>query len=207
MPNIPDKNVNAFIDRCSDAVGKYQNEVFSQGMFSEIYDRISSPIEQYLYVALETVAHLNAIKIEIIAQFVLEKFRADFLVRHTKRDGKVSQIIVECDSQAFHDRSEPERRYEKARERRFVKEGFRVMHFTGKEIMETPILHAAEIIACLTDEDLQKDCVEWVQEYNPSLLYGARDADQELETVSAFQGPATSLDQALPRHFGRQGLA
>jgi len=42
--------------------------------------------------------------------------------------------VVECDSQQFHERTEEERRYEKARDRFLQKKGYKIFHYTGADI-------------------------------------------------------------------------
>ena len=51
----------------------------------------------------------------------------------------MSEVIVECDSQEFHERTERERRYEKARDRYLQSNGFVVFHYTGSEIIKRPV--------------------------------------------------------------------
>jgi Uncharacterized protein conserved in bacteria len=72
----------------------------------------------------------------------------DFTPTKPKFKGKWEsrQVIVECDSQQFHERTEEERRYEKQRDRFLTVEGYKVFHFTGAEIVRNPWSVAAEIL-------------------------------------------------------------
>lgn len=86
---------------------------------------------------------------EIIPQFRVDNYRVDFALSHYK-GGEGKTVLVECDSQEFHDRSEAERRYEKQRDRALQAAGFKVFRFTGTEILKDPFEVAAEIIGFVT---------------------------------------------------------
>lgn len=128
----------------------------------EIEDlRIDSPIERALYVALKSTMRFNGdeeadiveingnvftIGIDIKPQFSIGKYRVDFLVINHRREEQSRQVVVECDSQSFHDRTEQERRYEKKRDRDMQRLGYRVFRFTGAEILKNPFAVAKEIL-------------------------------------------------------------
>jgi very-short-patch-repair endonuclease len=130
-----------------------------------------TPIEDCLFRAIQTRAYIKKIRkfdvihttekgnkrkliqvgFFIIPQCPIDQYRVDFLIQYGRYDATIPEyyqksIIVECDSQMFHERSENERRYEKKRDRYFAKKGYCVYHFTGKEILENPFLVADEII-------------------------------------------------------------
>lgn len=142
------------------------------------YDGLmESPIEHILYCSLNAVRIFNFITIGdlhysysgsgeeisqglyILPQKKIGKFRCDFLIEyhnHINIDNeeelkKIKKVIVECDSQEWHERDEKERRYEKARDRYFVKEGYKVFHYTGTEILKNSIKIAGEILAYVTE--------------------------------------------------------
>lgn len=163
-----DPKIRQLLSQCSEVVGEFEADTFSQDLFHSCTDETESPIEQCLAVALATVARVNVLKIRIQTQLHLDNFRADFLLTYLPHIGPERQVIVECDSQAFHDRTEPERRHEKRRERHFVRKGFRVLHYTGKEILERPIEVACETISILTEND-PSDLLRWVREFNPEM--------------------------------------
>ena len=173
-----DKDVDLFLHGCSESIGKFHADVFDQNIWCMVQDKkITSPIEQYIFIALHlTFGHNFYPEIDshiingehfyegysIHPQYELDNYRCDFMVsyipRMTKledcqRPGMQKRVIVECDSQTWHERTEDERRYEKARDRAFIKAGFHAFHFTGKEIMADPLLVAAEIVAFVTDHD------------------------------------------------------
>lgn len=167
-----EKNVLDFLSKCSNEVGKDANDTFNVSMWRECQDlNMGSPIEKILYCALNTVAKLNSITsfdsvllfndkeffygLDISPQLEINKYRVDFEVSFHKINRKAKRqecksVIVECDSQAFHERTEKERRYEKKRDRFLISQGYVVFHYTGKEILDNPIKIAIEIISYVT---------------------------------------------------------
>jgi len=148
---------------CSKEIGKFEEDNFSSDLFnicqeSGVGFTIKSPIEQVLYCALQTVSKLNflygdtGLCVFIYPQKVISKYRVDFFVSyvHFEKQKTIKEVIVECDSQTFHERSEKERWYEKQRDRFLQKEGYKVFHFTGAEILKNYMKIAAEIIAFVT---------------------------------------------------------
>jgi very-short-patch-repair endonuclease len=113
------------------------------------------------------------IGLSISSQVHIGKYRVDFKVGYgtylncavrIKAPKKIqesnnhtifSEVIVECDSQAFHERNEKERRYEKARDRFLQSNGYCVYHYTGTEIIKRPMEIAAEIISFVTGIDVE----------------------------------------------------
>lgn len=158
-------------------VGRSEADFFGQAVFHELHDyKIESPIEQLLYIAMRTIAHCNVYQeaeltrkhigdwvlgLSIIPQKAIDTYRVDFLVSHFPYPTKASSgyvqdvrhVVVECDSQAWHERTEKERRYEKARDRHMAQKGYHVFRYTGKELIEDPFLKAAEVIGYVTKED------------------------------------------------------
>ena len=118
--------------------------------------KIASPIEQVLLVSLLCIKNINAHnideKVEIQPQANIGKYRVDFLITCDDRS-----LVVECDSQQFHERTEPERRYEKARDRYLIKVGHKTYHYTGKEILDRPFHVAAEILTEVVGVEMNTD--------------------------------------------------
>ena len=165
-------NIKKFIKDCSDIVGDNAKANFYLNMNEECSeyvcheDGFTSPIEQVFYVAINTVMKISNIPcadqidtisgsylygIAIFPQVEIGKYRVDFKVSFhiPKYKGKEyrKSVIVECDSQSFHERTENERRYEKSRDRYFNSKGYTVFHFTGKEILCEPFRVASEVLA------------------------------------------------------------
>ena len=170
MKEISD-NVNEFINKCSEKIGEFEKECFFDNTFYEYEDlMIESPIEQILYCALKTVQRINLIEdddpVEINGQYQIrglrispqkkiDKYRVDFLICYYARQSEKC-IIVECDSQEWHERKEKERRYEKIRDRYLLKKDYRVFHYTGKEIIESPFHIAVEILEEVTPFEIEE---------------------------------------------------
>jgi hypothetical protein len=154
MNEIPN-NVMAFLDRASKAYGDFRREEFNQYMWMQARG-VSSPIEQLFLIAINLVAEFNYIDINqvdsfsdanddllIIPQWSVGKYRVDFAIRRHPID-KV--VCIELDGHDFHDRNEPQRRYEKARDRFLTAAGYSVLHFTGSEIVKDPCAAALEAV-------------------------------------------------------------
>jgi very-short-patch-repair endonuclease len=151
-------NIKPFLSRCEKIYGKYSEEIFSIEIFNYIQEyKMTSPIEQAMFIALETLRRINNLDqfLKIHPQFRVDKYRADFALFYSIDNKEIHIVIIECDSQEFHERSEQERRYEKARDRYFVKHGYKVFHYTGKEILENPFAPASEAIESLLDSELE----------------------------------------------------
>jgi very-short-patch-repair endonuclease len=96
-------------------------------------------------------------RIEIEPQKEIGNYRVDFLISHLKVEGNdkktINSIVVECDSQTFHERTEGDRRYEKKRDRKLLQQDLKIFHYTGKEIIESPFKVAHDIIENLTGSE------------------------------------------------------
>lgn len=183
------KNVIEFIESASGIVGRYEADMFNQDSFSQCYDEtgMDSPIEQILYVATQALAQINFIKraddpvqengewhvagLYIGPQAKIGNYRIDFSISHERRcynpdRWERKDILVECDSQQFHERTEKERRYEKQRDRYLTANGYTVLHFTGSEIVQNPWKIAAEILEQVcTDRPNREDLLDALDNY------------------------------------------
>lgn len=151
------RDVLDFHKKCAEYVGAFEQEMFDVNMWRES-DDMESPIEQILYCAFYTVARINFLnrkQLHLLPQQCFGKYRVDFVGFYYAND-KQRSVIVECDSQQFHERSEEERRYEKARDRFLQIEGHKIFRFTGSEIKKEPFRVASEIIAYLTERPFEE---------------------------------------------------
>lgn len=166
-----------FLERCSSIIGTNAADTFSQHRFCECFDlKMESPIEHILYIALLAVADLTRLKchdvtfvknsvneymptdfvsgLSVDPQVRIENYRVDFLVSWygdtPSASPNMKRVVVECDSQQWHDRTEIERRYEKRRDRDLLRLGYQVLRFTGKEIKDEPFRVAIEILNHVT---------------------------------------------------------
>lgn len=171
-------NVFEFIDRASELVGKREAEFWSQDSYCELVESpINSPIEQLFYVAVKTLCRAigdefnpapivvgaepkEARGIYLLPQHKVGKYRVDFcLFQVGCGPESVEMFAIELDGHAFHDKDKRQRAYEKARDRFLVAKGYRVLHFTGSEIVADPFAAAHECLRAL------RVCVQ--DEYNP----------------------------------------
>jgi len=164
IPDVPE-NIKKFVEAISKKIGNFEADLFESHCdeyFTCYLD--NSPVEQLLFTALSAVAHVwNTFfqdKIEIEPQKEIGKYRVDFVISHFKvgENDKttINNIVVECDSQQFHERTEEERRYEKKRDRYLLQQGLNIFHYTGKEIIESPFKVAHDIIKNLTGSEWEK---------------------------------------------------
>jgi len=170
-----EKNVEECLNESSEFVGNYYKNMFYWDTKHEFEDlRIKSPIEQLLYTALKASVICTGddpaqpVEIQgkeymigkgIYPQKKIGKYRVDFLViEYDRGEGKTQtrkSLIVECDSQEWHERTESERRYEKARDRYLQNQGYKVFHYTGKEIIEDAFKIAEEIFRFLDECEIE----------------------------------------------------
>jgi len=179
-----------FLGRCSSIVAAHHADMFNQHIWSLWQDHdITSPIEHYLHAAIQTATHVLflddlrnemvdgkmwRVGFDVLPQYQIDRYRVDFLVRYTDEpiqdsSGEYTQgkreVIVECDSQAFHERTEQERRYEKARDRHLQRAGYKVFRYTGKEILEDPFRIAAEVISHVGTTETVSEILASIREY------------------------------------------
>lgn len=169
------KEVIDFLTYCSRLIGNDARDTFNQHTFCEWGDlNILSPIEQIFYASVKAVAELQSIPmgdllringedtpfgLSIAPQQQIQSYRVDFYIVWSGyayrpiQDGK--KVIVECDSQQWHERSESERRYEKKRDRDLARLGLHTFRFTGKEIKEEPFRPAIEVLQFVTGESFE----------------------------------------------------
>ena len=137
----------------------YKNNIAPTYLFSmETFmkeNKINSPIEQLLFLTLNLADNFYNLsiqpyeRIKIFPQFKIGKYRVDFVVK-----GDANEVIVECDSQEWHERTEKQRRAEKERDRYLQTKGYSVFRYTGKEIMEDTFLVALDILQHVISNDL-----------------------------------------------------
>ena len=171
-----EEEIHKAIRGISSRVGEYLAEQFDIECCSRIWDgQVASPIEQLFLVGLRGACVLSGETeppdvgeymgmgfmegTEIRTQVEIGPYRVDFLVTHGMlkqgRHDDRKQVIVECDSQQFHERDEAERRYEKKRARYLTGMGYRSLHFTGKEIKADPVGVGFEVLSLLTGRKIE----------------------------------------------------
>jgi very-short-patch-repair endonuclease len=118
--------------------------------------KIKSPIEQLFYATFSCQKIIGS-DLRIIPQKKIGEYIVDFLIKaynpqNSETFPKVfKEVIVELDGHEFHEMTEKERRYEKARDRFLQKQGYKVFHFTGKEVTDNPFTSVNEVMKYLCE--------------------------------------------------------
>jgi len=171
----------SFLDRAGAEYAKWCEEGFRQEMHANCVDcGMESPIEDLFWIAMFVLCkaeyepfnpHPNEDQsfphgVYVRPQVRVGNFRVDFeIVREPRIEGqRCSPVIVELDGHDFHDKDKRQRAYEKSRDRFLVKRGYRVLHFTGSEIVADPFKAAHEVMVLL-------NAASW-PEYDPTNVLG-----------------------------------
>lgn len=161
-------NVMQFMSRASDAYGRIKAEHFSQDMYCQLVEgKINSPIEDLFFMAIHVQCAAEFTEtnpepwfderqqklrlgfgLRIIPQFTIGKYRVDFLLEYTNGQ-QPNQVVIELDGHDFHDKDKAQRAYEKGRDRFLVAAGYRVLHYTGSEVVADPYKVAFEAMNIL----------------------------------------------------------
>lgn len=173
-----------FLGDASSAYGRIKAQDFSQDMFCQLVENgITSPIEDLFFLAVHVRCAAESIAVNpepwfdnqrnewrvgfgvhLMHQYKIGKYRVDFLLSST--DGpQPNQVVIELDGHAFHDKDKSQRAYEKGRDRFLVKSGYRVLHFTGSEVVADTYRVAYEAL-----DILGANCCS--EKYDPSNPHG-----------------------------------
>lgn len=162
-------NVLAFLDRAAALHAKSEEQKFSQDMYCNLLEKgMQSPIEHMFWVACNAQVRANHYEVNpdpidvapgqwadgygvhIACQAKIGKYRVDFLLTQKGIGPKNYQpVVVELDGHAFHDKDKRQRSYEKARDRFLVRSGYRVLHFTGSDVVKDPFAVSYEALELL----------------------------------------------------------
>ncbi len=165
-------NVLVFLDKAAADFGRMHAERFSQDMWSRLRT-LKSPIEDLFFIACVNLCESESIDLNpqlfflpdasgemafrsltpsphvfVIPQAPIGKFKVDFLLRSggVGPSKDLTPVVVELDGHEFHDKDKRQRAYEKSRDRFLVKAGYRVLHFTGGEVVADPYKVAYEAL-------------------------------------------------------------
>jgi very-short-patch-repair endonuclease len=157
----------AFIDRASGMYGELKAQHFAQEMQANCLDiGMQSPIEHLFWIACHVLceAHLSPINPEavrlstgeqvlpsgiyITPQRKVDKYKVDFFMSSEGfgPNDILTPVVVELDGHDFHDKDKRQRSYEKRRDRDLVRAGYRVIHFTGSDVVKDPFACAWEAL-------------------------------------------------------------
>lgn len=159
------ENVKAFLAKAEADYARMQVDRFSDFVVSIVRTELKSPIEDLFYIAFCTQVEaefqvLNpryvgngngGVKdgdgVYIKPQYKIGNYRADFLVyQNGLLEHPTTPVVVELDGHDFHDKDKHQRTYEKSRDRFLVKQGYKVLHFTGSEVVADPYKVAFEVL-------------------------------------------------------------
>jgi len=134
-----------------------------------VSEHFSSPIEQilfaellflnngYVMVAFDQApdVHKNTNPVEFSRHIKIGVYEADFLIT-TTRGEKKECVVIECDGHDFHEKTKQQAAHDKKRDRWFLRNGYKVLRFTGSEIYNDVASCGEEINSILEDiyEDL-----------------------------------------------------
>lgn len=117
-----------------------------------------SPIERMLLLCLlEGQPRFSAYiggNLKILPQMTVtlegHTFRPDFMLilESHKKDCKL-KAVIECDGHDFHEKTKEQAQYDRWRERLFVRYGYTVLRYTGREVYEDAFGCAEEIFNTL----------------------------------------------------------
>lgn len=164
-----------FLDRVGPMYARMHQERFVHEMQANCIDcGMESPIEDLFWIACHALCAANLIDVNpcpgtaredgdlpcgiyISPQRKIDKYRVDFLVTHRGyqpifNDASrlvsrfESSAVVELDGHDFHDKDKRQRSYEKRRDRDLQRAGYKVLHFTGSDMVKDPFACAREAL-------------------------------------------------------------
>lgn len=152
-------DVLSFIDKASDLHAQLTADDFSQDLFLDCLNKgMQTPIEDLFWIAcrmhcLATPTGFNSGLhcVSVVPQARIGAYRVDFLLQQhlIAPDELYGPVVVELDGHDFHDKNKHQRAYEKARDRFLVSNRYRVLHFTGSEVVADPYKVAFEALLLL----------------------------------------------------------
>jgi hypothetical protein len=150
-----EKRVKKYLEEKSQEIADEFQE-YCENVFIDL--KIESPIEQIFFIELQyQLEGLNAdptetSKLYVMPQYEIstkegEKYRVDFLIYYTEdvwwmvneetypQYHKDKVLLVELDSFLWHGQTPEQFEKEKKRERDLMNEGYKIMRFSGREII------------------------------------------------------------------------
>lgn len=119
-----------------------------------------SPIESLLMAALCECAVEHGYRVAKAAgrsdtlgirpQTTIDRYRVDLVVSFPFHGAEL-HLAIECDGHAFHEKTKAQARKDRSRERALTALGYRVVRFTGSEIVGNARSCAAEIMSMVMD--------------------------------------------------------
>lgn len=152
-----------FMGRAGELYARMEEQRFCQEMQADCMEKgMQSPIEHLFWIACTLLTdsrheELNPYPrddgapdrgIYLCPQAPIDKYRVDFLLysAHIGPPDIFTPVVVELDGHDFHDRDKRQRSYEKKRDRDLQRAGYRVIHFTGSDVVKDPFACAWEAL-------------------------------------------------------------
>ncbi len=95
----------------------------------------------------------------IAPQVVCGRYRVDFMALGRIGFNACMAFAVECDGHEFHEKTKEQAQRDKLRDRELVRDGIRVLRFTGSEIWRSPEMCAHEVYVSIVHHSDH----DWVQ--------------------------------------------
>jgi very-short-patch-repair endonuclease len=119
-------------------VYRKRQQEFTEWRFKRLEEKVSSPIERIMLIALTDEFEQWEPRMTIEYQKKIDKYIVDFLLTYDSSENGIVKIIVECDGHDFHERTKEQAAHDKKRDRYFNERGYIVLRYTGSEIVRDP---------------------------------------------------------------------
>ena len=143
-----EKRIKKYLEEKSQEIAEEFQE-YCENVF--IDRKIESPIEQLFFIELQYQLYLNT-EFYVMPQYEIiakegERYRIDFLIYYTEnvfwmnsredypQYHKDKVLLIELDSFLWHGQTPEQFEKEKKRERDLMNEGYKIMRFSGREIV------------------------------------------------------------------------
>jgi very-short-patch-repair endonuclease len=129
-------------------VSEGAKEAFEQFLIDSYTPTFESPIEEKLYIALESALKRTRGDYKLKTQEWIGNYRIDIIVR-----GEGAVFAIECDGHEFHEKTKEQAARDKRRDRDLLNIGIPTIRFTGSEIYENADECAREIIDIINSNE------------------------------------------------------
>lgn len=161
---IPDKVKDFLKEKCDlISITFWNHAICNLEEWEELERSIESPIEQLIHVEWLYREFLDEeLKLELEPQYKDEstgKYRMDFHIDFIQevyswgskyddviREVELPKLGIEIDSHIWHEKTKEQVQYHKKRERFLIKNGWKLLRFTGSEVFKNPAKCVNEIL-------------------------------------------------------------
>jgi hypothetical protein len=144
---------------CADIFAKCESPMERMFLLAPFLDgcKAAGPSEENGFMSASINTGPGSV-LSVLPQFVVFDFaeeaprviaRADFSVTLSGEEGQSVHALVEIDGHDFHDRTKEQVARDKARDRKIVREGHRLLRFSGSEVYASPVGCMNEVIETL----------------------------------------------------------